>query len=200
MIELTAEPTQTVGDRVPRRGNGLSRAIGKAVMRSCGWKIEGEFPNVPKCVIVAAPHTSNWDFFYGICAAFAIGLRLDWIGKHTLFRWPFGRFMRLLGGTPVNREETHGVVEQIVETMNARDGFSLCLAPEGTRKRVGRWKTGFYHVAIKARVPILLAYIDYERKVIGFSPTIEPTGDIEREMAEIQGFYRDRVPRYPAQF
>ena len=187
-------------DRVPRRGNSLSRAVGKALLRLCGWRIEGEFPNVPKCVAIAAPHTSNWDFFFTICVVFALRLRVDWIGKHTLFRWPFGWFMRLLGGTPINRQESEGVVEQIVETMSSRDSFILALAPEGTRSRVDRWKTGFYRVAVQAGVPILMAYIDYERKAIGFGPTFEPAGDIMSEMEEIRNFYRGKTARYPAQF
>lgn len=187
-------------DKVPRRGNGLTRAVSRTLLRLGGWSIDGEFPNVPKSVTVAAPHTSNWDFVFGIGTAFAIGLRLDWIGKHTLFRWPFGWFMRALGGTPIDRNESHGSVDQIVAAMNAREQFILCLAPEGTRSRVGRWKSGFYHIATKADVPIVLAYIDYQRKVVGFGPLIRPTGDIDREMDEIQNFYRNHAPRHPAQF
>ena len=195
MVEL-----DTAKDRVPRRGNRLSRATGRTLLRLCGWRIDGEFPNVSKCVAIAAPHTSNWDFFFGMCTVFALGLRVDWIGKHTLFRRPFGWIMRLLGGTPINRRKSEGIVEQIVETMKARDGFILGLAPEGTRKRVGRWKTGFYRVAMQAGVPILLTYFDYERRTFGFGPTVEPTGDIEHEMAEIRKFYQERAAKRPAQF
>jgi 1-acyl-sn-glycerol-3-phosphate acyltransferase len=178
----------------------LSRATGKALLRLCGWRIDGEFPNVATCVAINAPHTSNWDFFFGVCAMFALGLRIEWMGKHTLFRPPFGWFMRLLGGTPIDRRQSEGVVEQIVETMKARDSFILGLAPEGTRKRVGRWKTGFYRVATQAGVPIVLTYFDYKRRTIGIGPTVEPTGDIEHEMAEIRHYYQERTARHPSQF
>ena len=187
-------------DRLPRRGNKLTRATGRTLLRLCGWRIEGQFPNVAKCVAISAPHTSNWDFFFGICTVYALGVRAEWIGKHTLFRWPYGWFMRLLGGTPIDRRRSAGVVEQIVETMKARDSLILGMAPEGTRKRVGRWKTGFYRVAMQAQVPILLTYFDYETRTIGIGPTVEPTGDIEHDMAEIMEFYRERVARHPTQF
>ena len=186
--------------RAPRRGNRFSRALGSILLRCFGWRIEGSFPELPKCVTIGAPHTSNWDFFFGICAVFALGLRFDWIGKHTLFRPPFGAFMRSLGGTPLNRQKTEGAVEQIVAIMNSHESYILCLAPEGTRSRVRRWKTGFYNIALQAGVPIVPAYIDYRRKVVGFGPAFEPTGDVEREVAEIQAFYRGFVARHPARF
>jgi 1-acyl-sn-glycerol-3-phosphate acyltransferase len=185
---------------LPRRGNGFSRALGRTVLRLFGWRIEGHLPNVSKCVAIAAPHTSNWDFLFGVSAMFALGLRIDWIGKHTLFRRPFGSFMRFLGGTPITRVESEGIVAQVVEAMKGRERYILGLAPEGTRKRVERWKTGFYHVARQAGVPILLTYFDYDHKTVGLGPTFEPTGDIDRDMAEIQAFYRGRTGRHPAQF
>ena len=185
---------------MPRRGNGFSRALGRALLRLFGWRIEGELPELSKCVAIAAPHTSNWDFFFGISTIFALGLRVDWIGKRALFRGPFGPFMRFLGGTPVARTEGEGRVAQIVDAMRSRDAYILGLSPEGTRKRVERWKTGFYHVALQAGVPILLTYFDYARKTVGIGPTFEPTGAIERDIAEIQGFYRGKTGKYPAQF
>ena len=193
------EPHAVV-DRVPRRGNRLSRATGRAMLRLFGWRLEGELPNRSKFVAITAPHTSNWDFFFGISAIFALGVRVDWIGKHTLFRWPWGPFMRFLGGTPITRTEGEGVVAQIVEAMSGRDHFVLGLSPEGTRKRVDRWRTGFYHVARQAGAPILLTYFDYECKIVGIGPTFEPTGHIERDMSAIREFYRGRAGRHPAQF
>jgi 1-acyl-sn-glycerol-3-phosphate acyltransferase len=165
-----------------------------------GWSIEGRLPNVPKCVAIAAPHTSNWDFWFGIAAVFALGLRVDWIGKHTLFRWPFGYLMRWIGGTPVARESSEGRVGTIVDAMARRPRFVLGLSPEGTRRRVERWKTGFYHVAHQAGVPILLGYFDYGRKVVGLGPLFEPTGDLDADVDEIRGFYDDKRPKYPDRF
>jgi 1-acyl-sn-glycerol-3-phosphate acyltransferase len=173
----------------------LTRSTGRTLLRLFGWRVEGELPNIPKCVAIAAPHTSNWDFFFIICAMFAIELRAHWIGKHTLFRWPWGSYMRFLGGTPINRTKTEGIVDQIAKTMNRHERYFLGLAPEGTRKRVKRWRTGFYHVARQAGVPILLIYLDYERKVVGIGPTFEPTGDIDRDMTEIREFYRGKVAK-----
>jgi 1-acyl-sn-glycerol-3-phosphate acyltransferase len=194
---LTDAGTEVPGAGAPRRGNVLSRALGRALLRCFGWRIEGAFPELPKCVTIGAPHTSNWDFFFGICTVFALGLRFDWIGKHTLFRPPFGGFMRLLGGTPLNRQESEGTVEQIAEIISSRESFILCLAPEGTRGRVRRWKTGFYHIALQAGVPIVPAYIDYRRRVVGFGPTFHPTGAAEREIEALRSYYRRHAARHP---
>ena len=165
-----------------------------------GWQIEGVLPDLRKCVAIAAPHTSNWDFFFGICAASAMDLRVSWAGKHTLFRWPFGVFMRWLGGIPVTRGSREGVVSQIVRIMERHERFIFGLSPEGTRKRVERWRSGFYHVACQAGVPIVLAYFDSARKVVGVGPVFEPTGDFDTDIGRIQGFYRDKVAKKPAQF
>jgi 1-acyl-sn-glycerol-3-phosphate acyltransferase len=189
-----------VGDSVPRRGNALTRATGRTLLRLFGWRIEGELPNLSKYVAITAPHTSNWDFFFGICAIFELGIRVDWVGKHTLFRRPWGSLMRFLGGTPIVRTETEGAVGQIVEAMSSRDSFILGLSPEGTRKRVDRWKTGFYHIARQAGVPILQTYFDYKRKIVGIGPMFRPTGHIERDLSEIRAFYFGKTGRYPAQF
>ena len=183
--------------RLPRRGNALLRGLAHGLLRLFGWRLVGELPDVPKCVAIAAHHTTNWDFVVGMCAMFAWDLRVDWIGKHTIFRAPFGGFMRWMGGTPVTREPGKGVVAEIVERMAKRDRFVLGLAPEGTRKQVDRWRTGFYQVAVQAGVPILLAYFDYAKKHIGIGPLFRPTGDPDADMAVIREFYRDKVPRYP---
>jgi 1-acyl-sn-glycerol-3-phosphate acyltransferase len=173
----------------------LTRSTGRTLLRLFGWRIEGELPNIPKCVAIGAPHSSNWDFFFGICAMFAVELRVNWIGKHTLFRWPWASYMRFLGGTPIDRTASQGIVDQIVREMNNHEQYVLGLTPEGTRKHVQRWKTGFYHIARQAGVPILLIYFDYRRKVVGIGPTFEPTGDIDRDLIEIQEFYRGKVAK-----
>ncbi|MFH1809058.1 MAG: lysophospholipid acyltransferase family protein [Pseudomonadota bacterium] len=191
---------QPLGAAVPRRGNILSRAIGRAILFLLGWRTDGDIPDIPRLVAVAAPHTSNLDFLVALGFIFARGLRVSWIGKHSLFRWPLGVVMRWLGGVPVMRSTTAGQVQQIAEHMKAQPKFFLGLSPEGTRERVERWKSGFYHVAQAAKVPILLFYLDYGRKVVGTGPLFTPTGDVEADMKAIRAFYRDKTPRFPERF
>jgi 1-acyl-sn-glycerol-3-phosphate acyltransferase len=189
-----------IGGEVPRRGNLFSRRLGSTLLTLFGWRIDGALPNLPKLVAIVAPHTSNWDFFIGICAIFALGIRVNWIGKHTLFRWPFGGFMRWLGGVPVDRDASSGRVAKIVALMRESDRFILGLSPEGTRKRMQRWKSGFYHVAVGVDVPVLLTYLDYSTKSVGIGPTFTPTGDEQADLASMRTFYKEQWAKYPAQF
>lgn len=193
-------PIPTLGEALPARGNGVSRGFGRAVLKILGWDLEGEIPNLPKCVIIGAPHTSNWDFVLAIAAMMALGLDARWLGKHTIFRPPFGRLMRWLGGVPVDRNARHGVVDQTLAAFVHRERFVLGVAPEGTRKRVDRWKTGFYHVAQGAGVPIVPAYFDYARKVLGFGPPFDVSGDLEADMKRFRAFYEPFKGKKPAQF
>lgn len=156
-------------------------------------------PNESKFVIVAAPHTSNWDFVVGLAASFVYRFKAHFIGKHTLFKGPLGAFMRSVGGIAINRSETTGFVDTIVQEFAERDQFVLAITPEGTRKKVNRWRTGFYHIASLSEVPIALAYLDYANKEVGFGPTIMPTGDIESDMKVILGFYKTIGAKYPDQ-
>ncbi|MBZ0302116.1 MAG: lysophospholipid acyltransferase family protein [Anaerolineae bacterium] len=171
--------------------------LARAIFRLIGWRAESQFPNIPKFVVVAAPHTSNLD---GIMLVFAMCIfrtRLYWMAKHTLFRPPFGGLVRALGGVPINRESPRGAVKEIIRTFSERDRQILVVAPEGTRGKSERWKTGFYYIAQGADVPLVLAYIDYARKVVGVGPTIEPSGDMAADMQIIHEFYVDKVARYP---
>lgn len=188
------------GPQIPRRGNAFTRAVGRAVLRVLRFRIAGDLPDLPKWVAIAAPHSSNWDFVIGIAAAFAIGVRVDWIGKHTLFRRPFGPTMRWLGGTPVERHATRGRVEETAALVRSRDRIVLALAPEGTRRRVERWRTGFYWIARGAGVPIVPCYLDYARREVGIGPVFRPTGSLERDLEEIRAFYADKTPRHPERF
>lgn len=190
----------TLGNALPRRGNRFSRGLGKSILALWGWEFQGAIPNLPKCVVIAAPHTSNWDFVLGIAVVLALGLDAHWIGKDTIFRPPLGLLMRFLGGMPVDRSTRQGIVTQMVEVFEQREQFILGMSPEGTRKRVDRWKTGFYHMAYGARVPIVLGYFDYARKVVGIGPHLIPTGDLEADMSKIQAFYADITPKKPDQF
>ncbi len=164
--------------------------MGRFVLWAMGWRVEGELPNREKMVAIVAPHTSNWDWWIGTAVTFAIRLRANYFAKHTLFKGPLGAFVRWRGGIPIDRTATEGVVEQMIEAFHTRDHLFLGLAPEGTRKKVHKWKTGFYHIALGAGVPIALSYFDYPNKVFGFGPAIQPTGDMEADLARIRAFYQ----------
>jgi 1-acyl-sn-glycerol-3-phosphate acyltransferase len=163
-----------------------------------GWRVEATLPAVPKYVVIGAPHTSNWDFPYGVLAMWAIGFRYRWIGKHTLFRWPFGGLMRALGGIPVDRRARHNFIGQMREIFAREPELVLIITPEGTRRRTEHWKSGFYYIARAAQVPIALGFIDYRGKRIGVGPSFTPSGDIAADMAVIRAFYADKIGRYPA--
>jgi 1-acyl-sn-glycerol-3-phosphate acyltransferase len=171
--------------------NGALRGLSIAYLRLRGWQVQGVLPpNTPKCVLIAAPHTSAWDLPYTLMVAFALRLNIYWMGKHSLFRGPFGPVMRWLGGIAVNRETSGNVVAASAAAIVAADGpLQLVVAPAGTRAKAGHWRTGFYHIAQQAKVPIVLAYMDYQRKVSGLGPEFTPTGDVEADMAVIKRFY-----------
>ena len=176
------------------------RSLFSVCLRLAGWQFEGEFPNRGKLVIVAAPHTSNWDFVIGMTGVFALGLDLHWMGKHTLFKPPFGGFMRWLGGLGIDRRAAHGVVEQVTEEFDRREQLLLVVTPEGTRSKVERWKTGFWHIARSAEVPIMLGGIDYARKRLLFGPVMHPGTSLEEDMTTILAYYRGMTPRRPELF
>jgi 1-acyl-sn-glycerol-3-phosphate acyltransferase len=171
--------------------------LARALLSLAGWKIEGAVPNLPKFVIIGAHHTSNWDGLLMMFAAQAVRVRLHWMGKDALFRYPLGILMRALGGIPINRRTKHGVVEQMVDEFNRRERLVLVIAPEGTRQKVERWKTGFYFIAQGANVPVVLAYPDYRRKVVGIGPVVYPTGDTDKDIAAMRAFYNDKIGRHP---
>lgn len=181
----------------PRRGNRLTRATARGLLRLAGWRLEGEVPDLPKFVAIGAPHTTNWDFVLGMAAIWGWGLRVDWVGKHTLFRFPWGGVLRWMGGHPVERDAGGGHTARLVELLDSREKCVVALAPEGTRQMVTRWRTGFWHVAHGARVPICACYLDYARKVIGLGRVFETTGDLEADLARIREFYRDKTARFP---
>lgn len=186
-------PIAPLGDRIPRRGGWLTRAAGRGVLALLGWRVTGAFPNEPRMVMIGAPHTSNWDFVVALAAAFSIRLGFSWVGKHVLFRRPFGWFFRWLGGIPVDRRSPHGFVQQMVREFEGRPQFLLGLAPEGTRKAVERFKTGFYHIAVGANVPVVLVTIDNARKAVHVGPTVTPTGDLAVDMDRILTLYTERL-------
>lgn len=189
-----------LGDAVPQRGGVFSKLIGRSVLAFLGWRLEGEFPNKPKFVIILAPHTSNWDFIVGMAGRLTLGLYANWLGKHTIFFWPLGVLLRRLGGIPVNRSSSHGMVEQVVDQFHEREKLVLGLSPEGTRKRVEKWKTGFYHIALQSNVPIVPVYLDYGHKILGIGPMMTPTGDSQKDLSEIGTFFSNIQAKHPELF
>ena len=184
---------------------GLSAALrlfSQTFLRLTGWQLDGQLPpDTPRCVVIAAPHTSNWDLPYTLMVAFALRLNIYWMGKSSLFRFPFGALMRWLGGVAVNRSKASNLVALSAQAMRDADGpMQLIIPPEGTRGKTRHWKTGFYFIAQQAQVPIVLAYMDYQRKVSGLGPIFRPTGDVDADMAVIKAFYAPIKGRNADQF
>ena len=175
--------------RMPR--NRFIESLGRAILRAFGWRMVGGFPDIPKAVVIAAPHSSNWDGVWGFAAKLALGLRLSILGKHSLMAIPLvGRFLQWQGVIPVDRGSPHGVVGQAVEAMRDADRMWYAIAPEGTRRWVERWKPGFWHIARNAGVPVIPAYFDYANKVIGIGPPFELSDDMHADIARIQRWYK----------
>jgi 1-acyl-sn-glycerol-3-phosphate acyltransferase len=184
----------------PRRGTPFTRALARRLLGLGGWQVEGSLPDEPRCVLIVAPHTSAWDFPVGILAMLALGLRASWLGKHTIFRFPVGPVLRWFGGEPINREAAQGTVEVAIERFRARSQWVLALSPEGTRKRVPQWKTGFLRIAVGAGVPIVPVWIDYRRRVLGLGRPHWPSGDQDADMTALRAIYRKEMARHPEQF
>ena len=167
----------------------IARGLARVFLRLYGWKVEGALPPSVKGIAIAAPHTSNWDMPFMLAVSFLLGVRPSWLGKRELFRWPFGGFMRWLGGIPVDRRKSTNLVAQVVECFADVDRLFLVIPPSGTRRRATHWKSGFYHIARGARVPVLCTFLDYRRKVGGIGPVFVPTGDVRADMEVIRTFY-----------
>ena len=176
----------TLGSQVPRTGGVISRTVGRWTLSALGWDVTGEIPNLPKMVIIAAPHTSNWDFVVAIAAKLALGLDVRFLGKDSLFVGPLGWVMRSLGGMPVDRSASHDVVKSMVAELARSDRLVLGLAPEGTRKRVERWRTGFYHIAHAATVPIVPVGLNFGERAVQIMEPFTTTGDLDRDIAQLQ--------------
>jgi 1-acyl-sn-glycerol-3-phosphate acyltransferase len=175
----------------------LLRGLAFSFLKVFGWRLEGRLPDVDKLVVIAAPHTSNWDLPVLLSLAFALRAKACWLGKHSLFRRPFGFFFRWMGGIPVYRSASQNMVAQSVEMFRNSKKLILTIPPEGTRSKVSHWKTGFYYIALGAGTPIAMAFIDYKRKASGVGPTLHPTGNIEADMEVIRNFYATVTAKYP---
>ena len=189
-MTLWRNPTiPDVGEEVPRTHGPLTAAFARFMMRVRGWSLEGSVPNEPKMVLIVAPHTSDWDFLTGLQAKFALQLKASFLVKHTLFWWPFGVFLRSIGGVAIDRSKPEGIADDSTRAFEQSDELILVVTPEGTRSRSERWKSGFYRIAVAAEVPILIVAFDYGRKVVRLGPLFRPTGDYDKDLPEIRSHY-----------
>lgn len=180
--------------------NRLLPYIGTTLLSVTGWRVEGEIPDMKKLLVVFAPHTSNWDFVYGMAMVLSLKIKIYWLGKHTIFKKGFRRLLKSLGGIPVNRGDSKNIIKDITAFANQEGGFLIGLSPEGTRKRVENWKSGFLRMANSLECPILLVGIDYPSKVIKFTDLFYPTGDNQRDIDYLKKYYKDFIGKIPEYF
>ena len=159
------------------------------IMRLLGWRVEGKLPDLPKFILIGAPHTSNWDFVLFLGVIFHLRANVRFMGKVEVFRPPFGWFFRYCGGVPVDRKKSTGLVDQMVKASNESERFILTIAPEGTRHQVSEWKRGFYHIAKNAGIPIVIAIVDGRHKTVHLGQVFQPTEDVEADMNAIKGLF-----------
>lgn len=178
-------------------GTGALGRFAFTLLRAFGWRVVLARPVPMKCVVVFYPHTSNWEFPIGLLAKWASGIHFRYVGKEALFRWPFGGMFRRWGGIPVNRRASTGFIGQMRDEFARHDDFRLAIAPEGTRSRTEFWKSGFYHLARAADVPVALGFIDYPRKQVGVGAYVELSGDPVADMRRIAAFYADKRGHRP---
>lgn len=174
---------------MPQFADHGGRKLARAFLKLCGWKLVGTFPDVPRAVLIAAPHSSWWDGLWGLLVKVAVGADVSFMAKRELFVGPLGWLLRQLGGVPIERSATHGVVEQMGERLRAEPKLWVGVAPEGTRKRVAKWKTGFWHIARNADVPIVLVYFHYPERTIGIGPVFVTSDDVAADLLRLRAFY-----------
>jgi 1-acyl-sn-glycerol-3-phosphate acyltransferase len=179
----------------------VPRMLSQASLRLSGWKFEGDPPSAQKCVILAWPHTSNWDGVLLVLLCRSVGLDISWMIKSDWVKGPMAPLLRSLGAVAIDRSGSHNMVEQMVERFRTTDRLALVVPPEGTRKRMPHWRSGFYHIALGANVPVVPGYLDYRRKRGGFGPPIPLTGNMRADMDQIRAFYSQadahgRVPDF----
>ena len=174
------------------------RVICIAYLKLTGWRMQGDWPAIDKMVLVAAPHTSNWDGLQMLVAAGYYRIRLRWMGKKSLTTGPFGWIIKALGCVPIDRSQSNDVVKTMADAIGTANSMVLAIPPEGTRARVNEWKSGFYHIAVAANVPIVLSVLDYKRKTMSIAGVLYPSGDYESDLPVIRSYYADAVGKHPA--
>ena len=180
---------------VPRRNRRMLQRVALAGLRLMRWRVVHEFPDLRKFVIIVAPHTSNWDFVAGLFCDLALDLDAVWLAKHTIFVGPFGSWLKSLGGIPVVRRASHNVVSQVAAEFARRDQMILAIAPEGTRSKVESWKSGYWHIARAAGVPIVPVGLDFSRRAAVIGPLRYTTDSLEEDEAALKGFFADITPK-----
>ncbi len=167
------------------------KLISRAILKILGWQLDLQQPQVKKYVLIGYPHTSNWDFIFGMLAKSAMDMPLNWVAKHSMFRGPLRPLFIAMGGVPLDRHNTSGFIQKNIELFASREQFVLGLMPEGTRSKTRGFKTGFYHIAHGADVPVALAYLDYKNKKIGVGKVLQTSGDIDKDFLIIKSFYQN---------
>lgn len=180
----------------PRRCNPLAQLLGGLVLSVFGWQKAGQVPRAKNIVIIAAPHTTNWDFIFLLAAAYSFGISVNWLGKDSLFRSPLGPILRYLGGVPVDRSKRNNLVQSLSAQIEHGSGIALVIPPSGTRQKTEHWKSGFYRIAEAAQIPLICGYLDYQKKKAGLGPAFLPS-DLSRDMDRIREFYEPIVGKYP---
>jgi len=176
----------------------LVRGLSRAFLRLTGWRIDPMPPrDLPKYVLIAAPHTSNQDFFYAMAACWAADLNVYWMGKHTIFPFPIAGLMKWLGGIPVDRSHGHTAAKKALEAYRAHEEMIIIIPPEATRSKTDAWKRGFYVIARSAQVPIVCGFLDFGRKLAGFGPVIHPSRNVDADMEQMQEFYGGITAKHP---
>ncbi|HSM17537.1 MAG TPA: lysophospholipid acyltransferase family protein [Gemmatimonadales bacterium] len=185
----------------PKTPEGLLERIANGLLRLIRWRVVGTMPQVPKSVVIVAPHTSNWDLPIGLVLGFASGLLRQWpygfMMKHTVFRWPVAGLMRAIGGLPIDRSRPHDIVPQMADELRGHERFLLVITPEGTRKRTEYWRSGFYHIAAAAGVPIIPVTFDYPRRECRMGEPIHPSGNLDHDLMAIRRFYQGATAKRP---
>ncbi|ENV81939.1 hypothetical protein F941_02383 [Acinetobacter bouvetii DSM 14964 = CIP 107468] len=198
MIKTMTQYFPALPDQVPARGSALTKRIFRQIFLAQGWSFEGEFPNLPKAVAIISPHTSNIDAWHGFTALLGLGIQITIFGKHTLFNTPLKPLLEWIGVIPVNRASQQGLTKQIAEIIHAKDRIWVGMAPEGTRKKADKIKSGFYYIAYEARIPIVMFSFDYENKTIHCLGVFEPTGHFEQDLEQILQRYEGKFsPKNP---
>ena len=189
-----------IGTRVPRRRNALLRVLGKLVLKLGRWKVVGRIADEPRFVLTGGPHTSNWDFVFALMSVWALELDVHWIGKHTIFRWPFKAVFESFGGIPVDRKNPGTRFRDVLRGFAREDGFVLALSPEGTRSKVKRFKPGFHRIAVKADVPVIPAGMDFATRTIHYGQPITMEGDFQDVENRLRAFWADFTPCHPSKY
>ena len=180
-----------------RRCNLFAFLLGKTMMKLSGWKVTGSLPDSKKMIIIAAPHTSNWDFIFLLGAAYCFRLSINWLGKESMFPPVWGSFLKYLGGVPIDRSKSSNTVQTIADIIRDSTYFTMIIPPAGTRSKTDYWKSGFYQITLTTQIPIVCGYLDYKKKVACLGLSFVPTGNLQEDMDRIRDFYRDINGKHP---